>query len=633
MSRPVAVARGRAATTAGVALAAALLLCLPAAAAARSIAIEEFHAAIRVEDSTAIEVVETIRLRFEGAWRGIHRFIPVEYRSSQGIAYHLAVDFQGVTDGAGTPLTVERSRRGNDVDLKIYVPAAEDATRTVVVRYRIANGLRFFDDHDELYWNVTGDQWPYPIRVARATVALPGRLVNVRANAFTGAFGSRERAAAITIDGARHEPDDAFAPAGESPPPDRGGHVVEVEATRPLGIREGLSLAVAWNPGGLERPSAAWQRWTQFTAWLSHRGPALALLGVPLAAFAWLLRQWSRVGRDPPEGPIVVQYEPPPGLGAPEVGTLVDNRPDNRDLIAGLVDAAVHGAIRIREQGRQGRFGPVVHRFELLVPEREWPSLRLSPSSVALLRGVFEAAAAGERGADGVVATVATTDLEERFYSKLPGIKTAIFGDLIARRFYAERPDEVVSRYVGAGIGAGVVVAAAGLFLLTPRNGGGDAFSMGLPILAGIATVAVIAGFGLVMPARTVAGAKARAAIRGFQEFLSRVESHRLATLPLTPELFERYLPYAIALGVEKRWAGAFATIVKEPPRWYVGTGVGGDFDSMSFTHDLGRMSRATAAAMVSAPRSSDGSAFGGSGSDGGGFSGGGFGGGGGEGF
>ena len=627
-----AVGRGRGVRCAGVAIA-AVFLCLPAAAVARSIAIEEFHAVIRVEDSTAIEVVETIRLRFEGSWHGIHRFIPVEYRSSQGIAYHLAIELHGVSDEAGHPLKVERGRRGNDVDLKIFVPAAADATRTVVVRYRIANALRFFDDHDELYWNVTGDQWPYPIRIARATVSLPGRLVNVRANAFTGAVGSRERAAAIAVDGARHEPDDAFAPAGESPPPDQGMHVVDVEATRPLGIREGLTVAVAWNPGGLERPSAAWQRWTQFKAWASHRGPLLGLLGVPLAAFAWLCRRWWRVGRDPPEGPIVVQYEPPAGLGPAELGTLVDNRPDNRDLIAGLVDAAVRGAIRIREERPAGWLVSAAHRFELLVPAPEWPPLHLPPASLALLRGLFASAADGKRDADGIVAAVTTAQLQEHFYRQLPGIKAAIFGDLVSRRFYAERPDEVVGRYVVAGIAAGVATAGAGIFLLAPRNGGGDAFSMGLPILAGIATAAVIAGFGLVMPARTVAGAKARAAVRGFQEFLARVESHRLATLPLTPALFERYLPYAIALGVEKRWAGAFATIVKEPPGWYVGTGHGGGFDSTGFTQDIGRMGQATAAAMLSAPRSSDGSAFGGSGSGGGGFSGGGFGGGGGEGF
>ena len=631
MSRPAAP--GRTATTAGAALAAALLLCLPAAAVARSIAIEEFHAEIRVEESTAIEVVETIRLRFEGSWRGIHRFIPVEYRSSQGIAYHLALSLHGVFDDAGRPLALERSRRGNDVDLKIFVPAADDAVRTVVVRYRIANALRFFDDHDELFWNVTGDQWPYPIRAARATVTLPGRLVNVRANAFTGGFGSRERAATITLDGARHDPDDAFAPAGESPPPDRGEHVMEVEATRPLGIREGLTVAVAWNPGALARPSAAWQRWTQLTAWLSHRGPLLGLLGLPVVAFAWLCQRWWRVGRDPPEGPLVVQYEPPAGLGPAELGTLVDNRPDNRDLIAGLVDAAVRGAIRIREERPAGWMASASHRFELLVPARDWPGLHLPPSSVALLRGLFESAADGERGVDGVVSAVTTGQLQEHFYRQLPGIKGAIFGALVTRGFYAERPDDVVSRYVAAGVVTGVAIAAAGIFLLAPRNGGGDAFSMGLPILAGIATAAVIAGFGLVMPARTVAGAAVRGQIRGFQEFLARVESHRLATLPLTPALFERYLPYAIALGVEKRWSAAFATIVTEPPGWYVGPGSGGGFDSTVFAQDLGRMGQATAAAMVSAPRSSDGSAFGGSGSGGGGFSGGGFGGGGGEGF
>jgi uncharacterized membrane protein YgcG len=146
-------------------------------------------------------------------------------------------------------------------------------------------------------------------------------------------------------------------------------------------------------------------------------------------------------------------------------------------------------------------------------------------------------------------------------------------------------------------------------------------------IVAGILTGLIIGGFGWVMPARTFQGAKILDAVLGFEEFLRRVETDRFERVVKTPELFERFLPYAMALGVETHWAAAFADICKEPPRWYVGSSPVAAFQARSFTSDLGRLSAATAAALASAPRSSGGSGFGGGGS------GGGFGGGGGGGF
>ncbi|MEJ2483315.1 MAG: DUF2207 domain-containing protein [Gemmatimonadota bacterium] len=147
-------------------------------------------------------------------------------------------------------------------------------------------------------------------------------------------------------------------------------------------------------------------------------------------------------------------------------------------------------------------------------------------------------------------------------------------------------------------------------------------------ILAAALSAVIIVGFGLVMPARTVKGARTQEAILGFEEFLDRVESDRFRRMITGPDMFERFLPYAMALGVEKKWAAAFADIYREPPNWYRGPGYA-TFRPAVFVSDLGNMSNATAAAMTSAPRSVGSSGM----SGGGGFSGGGFGGGGGGAF
>jgi uncharacterized membrane protein YgcG len=150
-------------------------------------------------------------------------------------------------------------------------------------------------------------------------------------------------------------------------------------------------------------------------------------------------------------------------------------------------------------------------------------------------------------------------------------------------------------------------------------------------VLAGILTGLVVVIFGYFMPARTLLGSRTLEGVLGFEEFLGRVESDRMDRMIYKPEMFEKYLPFAMALGVEKKWAAAFEGIYTEPPQWYTGTSYP-TFQPSSFVGNLNRMSASTAAAMASAPRSSGGSGFSGGGG-GGGFSGGGFGGGGGGGF
>ena len=171
-------------------------------AAQRNLAIERFDAAITVNRDGTVDVAETITARFEGSWNGIYRTIPVEYHTPQGFNWTLRLDLVSAT-ADGRALEVDRKRERHYVKYKIWVPGAEDATRTVVLRYRARNGLRFFEDHDELYWNVTGDEWDVPIGAAFARITLPAAASGVRAIAFNGAYGSTAQDARVTIQGAR----------------------------------------------------------------------------------------------------------------------------------------------------------------------------------------------------------------------------------------------------------------------------------------------------------------------------------------------------------------------------------------------------------------------------------------------
>jgi uncharacterized membrane protein len=216
--------------------------------------------------------------------------------------------------------------------------------------------------------------------------------------------------------------------------------------------------------------------------------------------------------------------------------------------------------------------------------------------------------------------------LQNKFYTNLRGIRNGIFESLMAHGYYRRRPDSVRQSYIGAGIVVGILVAFAGP-LASARLGMAP-----LPFfIAGALTGGVICIFGWFMPARTKEGARALEGTLGFEDFLNHVEADRFQRMIKTPEMFEKFLPFAMALGVEKNWVKAFQNIYTQPPEWYRG-GYGPTFYPIGFVNDLNSMTTQAGSVMASAPRSSGGSAFGGGGG-GGGFSGGGGGGGGGGGF
>ena len=560
----------------------ALLLAFAAPAAAeRTLVIERFDALIDVSVDGSITVEEMIVPRFTGSWNGIFRTIPVEYRTPQGLNYTLRLAIESVTDGAGQPLKYESSRERHYRKLKIWVPGAVDATRTVKLRYRVSNGLRFFDEHDELYWNVTGDEWEVPIESASARVQLPAGTSGVRATAFRGAFGSTEQSdVSVNATGVR------------------------VQTARGLGMREGLTLVVGWNPGVVHRPTAV-EKSTQVVA-------SNLPLAIPLLVFVAMLQLWRTRGRDPELAPITTQYEPPAGMTPAELGTLIDGKPDMRDITASIVDLAVRGYLHIAESEEErlfGLFSSKDYTFTLKKERSAWNELKEHERD--LLDALFT----------GAVTTVRLSDLKNKFYKHLPGLREGLYGRLVTDGYYTGRPDRVRLLYIILGVVAGAVIGFASSAIM---------LRLGMQPIAGIAagilSGAVVVLFGWFMPSRTPRGTRELEKVLGFREFLSRVEADRLDRTVKTPEMFEKFLPYAMALGVEDNWAKAFEGIYTTPPSWYSGPGGIGTFRPSTFTHNLGVMSTAAASTMASAPRSSGGSGFSG-GSSGGGFGGGGGGG------
>lgn len=562
-----------------------LALVLAASASARQLKIEKFSAEIFVQPDSTLDVTETIDVNFIGVWHGLYRTIPVEYVTPQGFNYSLFVKFKGATDAADQPLKVESSRQGHYLKWKIYVDDATDAERTIKLHYQVRNGLKFFEDHDELYWNVTGDEWDVPVGNASAQIFLPPGVTGVRTNEFTGAYGSRSQNAAVTS----------------------SENTVEVSMVRPLSFHEGLTIVVGWDKGFVKEPGTS----DLINQFLASNWPIF----FPVPVFVFMFWLWSSRGRDPRVGPVAVQYTPPEGMTPAESGTLVDEMAAMRDITATIVDLAVRGYIVIEETEKSGVVGMLLHTkdyvFHLKKGLREWSGLKAH--EMALLAGIFS---------NGAQTDVELSSLQNVFYKNLPGIKNNIFDELMEHGYFQHRPDYVRGAFIGGAVVAGALLAAAGISLSQKMGMAPAPF-----LVAAVLSAGIVAGFGWFMPARTADGAKALAGVLGFEDFLSHVEADHMDRISQTPETFEKFLPYAMALGVEKKWVGAFQNIYTQPPSWYQGGYSNGAFYPVMFISSLDNMTTRASSVMASAPRSSGGSGFGGGGSSGGGFGGGGGGG------
>src|SRR5258706_7276241 len=402
-----------------------LLLALSATslAAQRSYSIERFDAQIRVNRDASIDVTETITAQFVGSYNGLYRVIPIEYRNAQGLNWTLGVSLQSARDDQGQNLRTEPSRQGASIKYKVWIPGAVNTTKTLVLRYHATNGLRFFDEHDELYWNVTGDEWQVPIRSATAEIDLPAAAAGLRAIAFNGMNGSTARDARVTID----------------------RPVVRITMPPTLESHHGLTAVVGWDKGLVTAPTVTDRAMETATS----NWPLL----IPIPVLLFVFWRWWRGGRDPRQRPIAVQYEPPARLSPGEAGTLLDNTVDMRDITATLVDLAVRGFLRIEEQQNPKLFGLfgggttyTLHRLK--------PADGLAGHERAVFDGIFSH---GDH--------VPLDELKDEFYTRLGPIRNAIYDQLKRSGFYQNRPDKVKQVWLGCGIGLAILVGVGGAFV------------------------------------------------------------------------------------------------------------------------------------------------------------------------
>jgi len=549
--------------------------------------IEAFNANILIPKSGKVQVTETITADFGTIQKhGIYRTI-----ETTGMKFKLLGVKQ---DGAKAITKVSSVSKGKEIRIG-------DPDRTVTaqhvyeIKYEVGKVITRFDDHDEFYWDVTGNDWAVLIERVVVTVTLEGGEIQ-KVTCYTGPFGSKARncSASLDVGVARFE-------TTASLPPGYGFSIVN---SLPKGLVED-----PFYPEDILKP-----------LWM--------ILG-SLAAAVFVLRRWWRHGRDmwyrkniilnpeaKPEtkplfakGTVVVEFDPPEAGGGrelrpAEVGTLIDEKVDIHDISATIVDLAVRGYLKIGEKKKKkGR--KRVYWFEKLKDFEADTTLRGYEKEI--LRGLFES---GEK--------VELDDLKNKFYKHLEKIRDKLYEQMKEEGYFVQRPDKVKIKYAGAGGGL------LGLSALALALSQASLLWLLIPVLVLGTLLLVSSPF---MPKKTAKGTEAVRRASGFKLFISKAERHH-QQFNERINRFDQFLPYAMVFGVVDKWVKVYQKLGVEPPQpsWYVAPYA---FSAGAFSSSMTSMSSTLAATLPSTPAG----AGGGSGFGGGGFSGGGFGGGGGGGW
>ncbi|HSV93711.1 MAG TPA: DUF2207 domain-containing protein [Desulfobacterales bacterium] len=630
-----------------------LLGLLPAAgdAAAPAERILAFDSRITVESGGGMLVTETIRVVAAGDQirRGIYRDFPTSYRDRLG--NRTTVDFavQAISRN-GQPDAWHTEKMDNGVRVYVgrkdhFLPHGE---HVYTITYRTDRQLGFFKDHDELYWNVTGNGWAFPIDRVSVTVELPPGVPEIKLlEAYTGPEGARGRAYT----------------AAESPE----GRAV-FKTTQRLAPAEGLTIVVGWPKGYVAEPTTQ-----ERAAYFFKDNLALLAAAVGVAiVLGYYLLVWLAVGKDPEKGVVVPLYTPPAQLSPAVMRFVAEMGYDDRVFAAAVIDMAVRGYLRIEEQDGSTTLAKQPGATVKLAADEQKIAAQLfrSGDTIALERKNHSAIGAAKNALKSALALA---------YEKTHFVtnrKAFVVGMIVSAVAVAASlvlsPDPGTMVFLGIwlsiwsigvvflvvtvvhlwamvfaasknlGTRAGSLGAALFLTAFATPFVAGEIFALTImahssPATAAQLVVAAILNvlFFHLLKAPTLLGRRVLDQVEGFKMFLSATETDRLQRLypaGRTPEIYEKFLPYAFALGVEQQWSDQFADVLAAAarpdgsgyrPGWYSGSSwspsrIGG------FATSVGSALSGAISSSSTAPGSRSGGGGGGSSGGGGGGGGGG---------
>ena len=534
--------------------------------------ISSFHSGIQVNADSTLIITEQIVADFTNeAHHGIFRAIPIKYKDEFGNKMTIRFKLISVTDEDGNDWWQETTYEGDNVKIKTGDPdryLSWPVTFNIKYEVNLLDKITQFEDHDEIYWNVTGHEWPVPILQTSATVHLPKGIPQAEVDTicFAGYLGTTAQNCRSNIEKNRAN-----------------------FSTGTLNFAEGLTIAVSIPKGFIVEPTLS-----QKIIWFLQDNWGLAL---PIITFLVLYFLWFTRGKDPQTNrdTVMPRYKPPKNMTPSELGTLIDERADMRDITSAIVDLAIRGYLKISEKSSD---------FTFIKLKDYKGDNTLKQHEKTIMKAIFN-------GID----KRKLSELTNKFYRDLPQIKKDIYKQLKDDGLFPSNPENVRNFYYT--IGGGILFA---LFFLPLAMFFSIATNVGIA-----ASAIIILIFARYMPAKTKKGVDAFYEAKGLEEYIDTAEKDRIK-FQEKENIFEELLPFAMTLGIADKWTKAFEGIYKNASSWYEGSG-DGQFSTGYFLGRINRMTNKMNTTFTSAPRSAS---SGGSGFSSGGFSGGGFGGGGG---
>lgn len=548
--------------------------------------VSEFVSNISVNTDNSVDVTEIITYNTgsydrHGIYRDIYPY------SSTGSKMNITDIY--VNDEKNLSYPFQTSSYSGNFRIKIGDPNVTfNGQKTYVIHYRATHAVAHLKDLDEIYWNVTGNDWKIPIYSARASVTTPTSVGATQSACYFGIKGSKSRC--------------SFDPATQV------GGTYTFSSPSMLNPYEGLTVAVGFPKGIVAEYSKSDDASDFFsTHWQLFLGMLL-----PILTLIFSFMYWNKNGRDPKgTGVIVPQYDVPDGLTPFEVGGIVSEKVDPKNISSEIIYLATKGYLKINQ---------TEERFIGLIKTTDYELIKLKDSSDLpndFDREIMNYLFSG--GSD----SVKLSDLKYVFYSKLEIVRVSILDALLNKGYYKNLGK---MKSVGMPIVVLIFMAiwASGFF-----GGITGAFleSNPLPIIVGIfMSIIIYAIFRHLSPAKTEKGVAAKEYILGLKDYLKIAEKDRLLfhnAPEKKPEVFEKLLPFAMVLGVAEIWAKEFEGIYTTPPSWYSGP-QGSTFGAVYFCNSLSHFSSYASSSLSSTPGGSGGSGGGGSSGGGGGGGGGG---------
>lgn len=606
-----------------------------------------YHSDITVYENAVMQVTENITVRAEGnnIKRGIYRDFPTIYKDNYGNKYR--VDFeikQVLRDGNSEPWHTENLSNG----VRIYIGNKNVLLKrgeyTYSITYTTSRQLGYFREHDELYWNVTGNGWIFPIDKASAKVRLPENIPrnSITMEGYTGDFGSKAQnyTTRISDDGRAH-----------------------FETTKPLASYQGLTIVVGWPKGYVYEPTREEKIKYVFR---DNRHLFAGFMGL-LILLVYYAVMWSKVGKDPEKGVIIPHYEPPKGYSPASMRFVEEMGYDNTCFAAALINLAVKGFLTITEDKK--------NNYTLT---KTGADVEMAPGEKALAGSLFSSSTSIKLEQSNHAKIARAIEAHKKSlqnnYEKLYfvtnsgyfllGIVITII--IIIAAFLSKRSDtdpaalflmvwltiwtlgvivllkQVWNAWRSVAQNALYVFPAIFITLFSIPFVGAEIFvTYQLAELASYSMVfivflAVVINwlFYELLKAPTLSGRNLLDKVEGFRNYIELAEKHELDyrhPKGRCPELFEAYLPYALALGVEQQWGEQFADVLAAArtadgtysPSWYNGTRWN-SANIGNFTSSLGSSFTSAISSSSTAPGSSSGGGGGGSSGGGGGGGGGG---------